>query len=105
MPKDVSTAELFLNKKSKGPGEFPAPVIKKSQSIILVITCNSKIPYEVIVQSSKNVKMDWTNGDSCGGPNVNTYRTAAFSVASQGDVIKVVVPSDTEYFITAYRSN
>ena len=104
MPKSVASAELVLNEKFTGPGTFKLPAINKSESIIVVLTCTSKVSYEVVVLDANNGQKDLTGGESCGGPNINSYRTSPFKVDSEKDVVKVIVPAGTGYYITAYRS-
>lgn len=104
MPGNIASAELLLNVKDKGPKDFKLPPLNDAESLIVVLTCNAKVAYQVLVVDANGNQRDQTQGASCGGPNINSYRTAPFTSAVENAAVRVDVPAETEYYITAYRS-
>lgn len=104
MPGNIASAELLLNVKDKGPKDFKLRPLNDAESLIVVLTCNGKVAYQVLVVDGNGNQRDQTKGASCGGPNINSYRTAPFTSAVENAAVRVDVPAETEYYITAYRS-
>lgn len=104
MPKNISSAELLFNEKRQGPTSVDLPSIEASESLTLVLTCDSRVPYEVSVVNNINEQTAKTGGKSCGGPNINSYQTPPFKESNEKGSVRITVPAEVEYYITAYRS-
>jgi hypothetical protein len=93
---------LLLNRHEIGSQVLAVPGLTGYTKLDLIITCAESVPYVVQVGTTSDPAWSWTKGNSCGGPNINTYTTRALDPRDPLHDLYVMVPAGTRYFVTLY---
>jgi hypothetical protein len=101
-PAGVASDALLLNVRGSGPESFSLPEVSQFGAVVLVITCTAKEHYRLELHSAQGQETAWTEGGSCGGPNINSYTTPPLDPSNLPETLNVVVPSTTGYYATVY---
>ncbi|WP_221469642.1 hypothetical protein [Allocatelliglobosispora scoriae] len=101
-PDSVRRAQVLFDQKGEGDQSWPVVGTGKYDKVIVVITCNAATHYRVELGSAVDPDQIWTEGDSCGGPNINTYESPAIDRSSPPVTVHVTAPANTKYFVTLY---
>ncbi len=99
-PANVDPADVLLDQSGDGPGSWRLDGFQRFSSVVIVIICTTPVAYDVELLKDGGGTSASTQGNSCGGPNINVYETPAIDRNAHGYDIKVGVPAGTKYAVT-----
>jgi hypothetical protein len=101
-PPGIDDETLLLNRRGVGSQMLRVPSLTGYTKLDLILTCTEPAPYVVQVGTTSNPAWAWTKGNSCGGPNINSYTTGKLDPHNPLRDLYVMVPAGTHFFVTLY---
>jgi hypothetical protein len=101
-PAAVDGATVVLDRKLLGSQVLELPPVTGYQRLLVALTCSEAVEYVVQLGTQADPAWSWTKGESCDGPNVNTYTTAVLDPKEPPLRLYVMVPAGTRSDIVMY---
>jgi hypothetical protein len=101
-PAGVPGSTLLLNLRATGSRTVDLPGVAGYRSLVLVLTCAPGVHYRLQLRDGGGNAGAWTEGESCGGAFINSYRTPALDSAHLPVAIQIDVPAGTDYYVVVY---
>jgi hypothetical protein len=101
-PAAVDGATVVLDRKLLGSQVLDLPPLTGYRRLFVALTCSEAVEYVVQLGTQADPAWNWTKGESCGGPNVNTYTTAGLNPKEPPLRLYVMVPAGTRSDIVMY---
>jgi hypothetical protein len=101
-PVAVDGATVVLDRRLVGSVVLSLPAVTGYQRLLVALTCSQPVEYVVQLGTQSDPAWSWTKGESCDGPNVNTYTTAELNPKEPPLRLYVMVPAGTRSDIVMY---
>jgi hypothetical protein len=101
-PAAVDGATVVLDRRLVGSEVLDLPPVLGYQRLLVALTCSEPAEYVVQLGTQSDPAWSWTKGESCDGPNVNTYTTAALNLKEPPLRLYVMVPAGIRSDVVVY---
>jgi hypothetical protein len=101
-PAAVDGATVVLDRRLVGSDVLDLPAVTGYQRLLVALTCSEPVEYVVQIGTEADPAWSWTKGESCDGPNVNTYTTAVLNPKEPPLRLYVMVPAGTRSNFVMY---